>query len=96
MALPEGATVGELANNHQELLHDVSSDILKIQYSIIGQHLDSSALMESMSSAFNGDLNHKCMGRSAPTRLKRAIETALKAKVATPALSKIASLSDHF
>ncbi|NOR52205.1 MAG: hypothetical protein GQ470_06250, partial [Gammaproteobacteria bacterium] len=86
LALPEGATVGELSSDYQQLMQSVSSEILKIQYSLIGKILDSSALLRSMMLAFNGDLNHKCMGRSAPARLKRALKLSQKENITTPTL----------
>ena len=91
LALPEGTTVGELSSDYPQLLQSVSSEILEIQYSLIGQKLDSSALLKSMIVAFNGDLDHKCMGRSASARLKRALELSQKAKLEAPTLNKIAA-----
>ena len=90
LALPEGATVGDLIHNHQVLFQSVSAEILEIQYSIIGKIIDRNSLIEATKSAFEGDLDHKCMGRSATARLKRAMEMAQKLKIATPTLRNIA------
>jgi len=92
LALPEGTTVGELTTNHPQLLQSVSSEIMELQYSLIGRRLDSTALNDSMRLAFKGDPEHKCMGRSAPERLKRALELAQKVNIATPSLNQIAKI----
>jgi hypothetical protein len=42
-----------------------------------------------MLQAFDGDPEHKCMGRSAPARLQRALELADDASLAVPHLRKI-------
>ena len=90
LALPEGTTVGELFTQHQQLQQAISSEILEIQYFLIGKRLDSTALINSMEQAFKGDLKHKCKGRSAPERLGRALLLAKRASVATPTLKNIA------
>lgn len=88
LILPEGATVGELL--HQpELLDAVSSEILEIQYALIGKRLDKQALIDSIRAAFDGDLAHKCMGRSAPSRLERTLAIAQQENIITPMLQKI-------
>ena len=46
--------------------------------------------MKGLIEAFEGDLDHKCMGRSAPARLKRALEHADMLNIAAPYLHKIA------
>lgn len=91
LTLPEGTTVGELNDMHQPFQQAVCSEILEIQYALIGKRLDSTALIESMVVAFKGDLNHKCMGRSAPARLKRALELAQTQCIDVPELNKIAN-----
>ena len=48
------------------------------------------ALFDAMVTAFEGDPAHKCMGRSAPARLKRALEHAAAHGLETPALKRIA------
>jgi len=91
LALPEGTTVGELTTNHPQLLQSVSSEIMEIQYALIGRRLDNTTLNDSMMLAFKGDLGHQCMGRSAPARLKRTLELAQKVNIATPSLNQIAN-----
>jgi hypothetical protein len=42
-----------------------------------------------MVEAFDGDLNHNCMGRSAPARLQRALQLADEAEIELPTMRKI-------
>lgn len=74
--LKVGGTVGELWDKHQDLARAVANDVLDIQFRLCEQDLNREKLIEAMVHAFNGDLDHKCMGRSAPARLERAITQA--------------------
>lgn len=74
--LKVGGTVGELWGNHQDLAREVANNILDVQFRLIDKELDRDKLINGMVNAFNGDPDHKCMGRSAPTRLARAINQA--------------------
>jgi hypothetical protein len=71
-----GGTVGELWGKHQDFAREVAEEIMDIQFRLIGKELDRQKLIDGMVEAFNGDLDHKCMGRSAPARLERAITQA--------------------
>ncbi len=71
-----GGTVGELWENHQDLTHEIAHEVIDIQESLVKQILDRDQLMQGLLSTFNGDPNHKCMGRSAPGRLQRALKLA--------------------
>lgn len=77
--LEAGGTVSELWDNHRGLAQAVADDVLDIQFSLIGKELDRKKLVDAMLEAFKGDPRHKCMGRSAPVRLERAIGQADKA-----------------
>jgi hypothetical protein len=74
--LKVGGTVGELWAKHQTLAREVVDNVIDIQFHLIGKNLDRQQLIDGMVKAFNGDLAHKCMGRSAPARLARAIAQA--------------------
>ena len=74
--LEVGGTVGELWAKHQALAREVADNVMDIQFRLIEKDLDRQRLIDGMVNAFNGDLNHKCMGRSAPARLARAIALA--------------------
>lgn len=89
--LETGGTVSELWQQHQALASDVAADVLAIQEKLTDQPFDQSTLMEAMLVAFNGDPNHKCMGRSAPARLQRALLLADEFGLKAPALRKIAA-----
>lgn len=90
-----GGTVGELWDKHQELCNKIIDDVLLIQQALCHQPLNKQVLIEDMLLAFNGDPNHKCMGRSAPARLARALDTASKLNLNVPTLSSISmSLED--
>lgn len=91
--LQTGGTVGELWSDHQDIAKAVASDVIKLQQALTGQTLDSSLLIEGMVKAFNGDLNHQCMGRSAPSRLERALALAEQHGLQLETLSAISAFS---
>lgn len=98
-----GGTVGELWDKHQGFAEDVISDINAIQEHLVSSNqpsdteldtglkssLDRDALTAVMLKAFEGDPEHGCMGRSAPARLKRAIEIADSAGIEVNTLKDI-------
>lgn len=88
--LAVGGTVDELWKNHQPLAHGVAQDVLDIQEWLTGKKFDREELVKGMLAAFAGDPQHKCMGRTAPERLKRAIEQADQAGL------KVTKLRDIF
>ena len=87
--LKVGGNVGELWSNHEDLARAVANDVLDIQFKLINQELDREALIQSMVTAFQGDLQHKCMGRSAPARLERALSQAKEFGLDIPNLKDI-------
>jgi hypothetical protein len=88
--LVTGGTVDDLWNQHQELARQVAGEVMDIQFHLVGREMDREALIEGMVEGIRGDLEHKCMGRSAPARLARAIEHADEAGLAVPKLREIA------
>lgn len=74
--LEVGGDVNALWNEHRELALKVIDDVLTIQNHLTGQEPNREQLIEAMVEAINGDLAHKCMGRSAPARLARALDYA--------------------
>ncbi len=92
--LVTGGTVGELWSQHHELACEIANEVIDLQKWLTGAKLENQPLIEGMVAAFNGDLDHKCMGRSAPGRLKRAIELADKAGLAVGKLREIAQQLD--
>jgi len=86
-----GGNVGELWQQHEALARDVANDVIDIQEALTGANFDREALIQAMLVAFNGDLEHKCMGRSAPARLQRALAHAEEHGLAVPTLKAIAA-----
>lgn len=91
--LRTGGTVGELWTHHQAFARQVAEDVIALQEAMTGQRFDRAELIAAMLTAFDGDPAHKCMGRSAPARLARAIEHADRLAVAVPTLRDIAEQS---
>lgn len=89
IAIEAGANVDDLRNNHLELMREVSKDVLTLQGQLTGQDFNESQLEKGMIKAFEGDLEHGCMGRSAPARLNRALELADEFDVKVSTLQKI-------
>jgi len=90
LELPDGATVADLRHDHADLMDAVAHDVLDIQAWLVGHELDRPALMAGMLDAFDGDPAHKCKGRSAPARLRRALLHADEADLSVPTLREIA------
>ena len=89
LAIQTGATVDDLRNNHLQLMRDVSVDVIKLQTALTGKSFDQSQLEVGMIKAFEGDLAHGCMGRSALARLDRALQLAHEFNLEVPTLQKI-------
>ena len=87
--LEVGGNVGELWSGHQDLAEAVANDVMDIQFKFIGKELAREQLVAAMVLAFNGDPQHKCLGRSAPARLERAIAQADAFGLAVPRLRAI-------
>lgn len=68
--------VDDLWNNHNELALEVADEVMDIQSTLVGHDLKRENLIKGFKTGVDGDLEHMCMGRSAPGRLARAIELA--------------------
>ncbi|MET0023727.1 MAG: hypothetical protein ABW085_05675 [Sedimenticola sp.] len=88
--LQVGGTVGTLWADHQALAREVVADVLKLQEAMTGEQFDTEGMIAAMCEAFDGDPDHKCMGRSAPARLARALEQAGKLGISLPTFERIA------
>ena len=93
--LVTGGTVGELWQSHQDIARTVASDVMDLQESLTGNKYEREALINGMVNAFEGDLEHKCMGRSAPARLDRALTLANEASLAVSKLKEIKKEQGH-
>jgi ketopantoate reductase len=92
--MPPGSDVNDLWNDNRELALRVIDNVLTIQSHLTGQNFDDAdreRLIEAMVEAINGDLAHKCMGRSAPARLARALEYAREHDLEVKELERIAA-----
>jgi hypothetical protein len=89
--LPEGSDVDTLWVQHQPLAREVANEVMDIQFKLLGKELDRSKLITGMVEGIDGDLRHKCMGRSAPGRLQRALQHADQFGLAVPRLRAIAA-----
>ena len=87
--LEVGGDVNTLWNQHRKLALKVIEDILVIQNHLTACQHDREPLVEAMVEAINGDLAHKCMGRSAPARLHRALDYARENHLNVPELERI-------
>ncbi|MBE9567778.1 MAG: hypothetical protein IMF14_03710 [Proteobacteria bacterium] len=91
--LEVGGNVGQLWQEHRDLATAVASEVIALQQALTGQALNTQALIDSMVEVFNGDLEHMCMGRSAPARLKRALSQADEKGLTLETLQRISQLS---
>jgi ketopantoate reductase len=89
--LVTGGSVSELWSGHQELAEAVAREVISIQEALTNRTFDADALITGMLAAFDGDPDHKCMGRSAPARLARALQQADAAGLDVPHLREIAA-----
>jgi len=95
LALPPGTEVGVMWEQHRELAQQVANEVLDIQFHLIGKELDREKLIAGMVEGIDGDLHHKCMGRSAPARLERNLGFADDAGLAVPKLRDIFAASKN-
>jgi len=89
--LKTGGSVGELWTEHRDVAQAVANDIIRLQEKLTGRSFDREALIAAMLNAFQGDPEHKCMGRSAPARLQRALDHAEQHDLDVPSLAQLAS-----
>ena len=87
--LKTGGSVGELWSQHKDTATAVVEDVINLQQALTSQSFDKQALIDAMVVAFNGDPEHKCMGRSAPARLERALKLGKELGIDLPALENI-------
>jgi len=89
VGLEVGGTVGELITENSQLTRSVADNVMDLQFKLAGQVLDKEDIFNAMIRAFEGDLDHKCMGRSAPGRLERALKYADELDISAVSLRKI-------
>lgn len=89
--LKTGGTVADLWDKHEAFARQVAEEVMDLQATLVEQPLPRERLIAGMLEAFEGDPEHKCMGRSAPARLQRARQQAAAAGLKTPTLDRIAA-----
>ena len=89
--LKVGGNVGELWMENREVATQVATEVIQLQEKLTGKALDTDALIEGMVGVFKGDLNHGCIGRSAPVRLERALKQAEQNGLDLPTLRAISN-----
>ena len=90
--LEVGGNVKQLWDEHRTIAQGVASDVIRLQEVLTGKAFDHQSLINGMVSAFNGDPEHMCMGRSAPVRMQRALALAAENKISLGMLERIAQL----
>lgn len=91
LELPAGTDVEVMWRDHQPLAREIANEVMDIQFKLIGREFNRERLIEGMVEGIKGDLEHKCMGRSAPGRLKRNLGFADEFGLAVPRLRAIAA-----
>ena len=89
--LETGGTVSELWSRHEPIARRIADEVMDIQAHLTEKQLDRDELIKGMLVAFEGDPEHKCMGRSAPARLERALAVADAAGLAVKKMREIHS-----
>ncbi len=84
--LKTGGTVSQLWAQHEAFARHVANEVMDIQDALTGMQHDRDALIAGMLEAFAGDPEHGCTGRSAPSRLARAIGHADEYGLSVPTL----------
>jgi len=87
--LVTGGTVTELWRDHEALAREIAEEVIAIQEWLTDQTLPRDRLIEGMLEAFAGDPEHKCLGRTALSRLERALGYADETGLAVPKLREI-------
>jgi hypothetical protein len=87
--LKTGGTVGTLWADHEGFACEVATDVIALQEGLTGATFDREQLIRAMLEAFEGDPDHKCMGRSAPQRLARALAHADRLGLEAPNLRAV-------
>jgi len=82
-------SVKDMWADYPDLAREVAHDVIDIQEWLTAHRFDREKLIDGMLDVIKNDPTHKCMGRSAPIRLRRAIQQADEAGLAVPRLREI-------
>jgi len=89
--LAVGGTVDELWQKNETLARDIAQEVIQLQEALTGLTFEREDLIQGMLAGFHGDPAHKCMGRTAPARLERALGILQNHGISAPTMQKIAS-----
>ena len=89
--LKTGGTVSQLWVQHEAFARQVANEVMDIQDVLTGVKHNREKLIAGMLEAFDGDPEHGCTGRSAPTRLARALAHADAFGLAVPTLRSLSN-----
>jgi len=89
-----GGVVGDLWENNQTLATEIANEVMDLQETLIDKKIDRARQIDGFVEGIQGDLQHKCMGRSAPARLARAITLADDTGLKVPKLREIAAIQE--
>ncbi len=87
--LHSNCTVGDLWEKHQALAIEVAEEVLSIQGWLTKTQLPKNKLIAGMVEGIMDKPNRFCLGRSAPTRLKRILAIAQEVGLDVPKLKEI-------
>ncbi len=90
--LVENCTVGQLWEKHRNLALDVAHESIRILRWLCGENLDEQQLIDGVVEGIKDRPNRRCLGRSAKSRLERALQYAQEAGIETPKLREIQDL----
>jgi len=88
--LVNNCTVGNLWLQHQSLAREIAEEVILIQESLTGQTFSHEKIINGMVEGIEDCPHRYCLGRSALSRLKRALIHAEQANLKTPKLKEIA------
>lgn len=87
--LVNNCTVGELWGQHQALAREIAEEIILIQEFLTAKQLPQEKLINGMVEGIKDCPDRHCLGRSAESRLIRALKYAEEANLKTPKLVEI-------
>lgn len=89
LVLPDGATTADLWTRHNELALAIADEVIDVQQWLTGATFDRKRLIDGLIEGINGDLQHKCKGRSARGRLERVFSAAEEAGLEIPRIREV-------
>ncbi len=82
-------TVMELWHEHRSFAENLAREVIELQQAMTRSSFDATRLIQVLVKAFHGDPDHRCMGRSAPQRLQRALAHANQLGLDLPTLRSV-------